>query len=39
VVANDRVIGIVAARNALDPDLEEFVAESHRPEKIVRANA
>ncbi|NBR27348.1 MAG: CBS domain-containing protein [Betaproteobacteria bacterium] len=39
VVANDRVIGIVSARNALDPDLEEFVAESHRREEIVRANA
>ena len=39
VVANDRVVGIVSARNALDPDLEEFVAESHRREEIVRANA
>lgn len=39
VVANDRVIDIVSARNALDPDLEEFVAESHRREEIVRANA
>ena len=39
VVANDRVVGLVSARNALDPDLEEFVAESHRREEIVRANA
>ena len=39
VVANDRVVGMVSARNALDPDLEEFVAESHRREEIVRANA
>lgn len=39
VVANDRVVGMVSARNALDPDLEEFVAESHRREGIVRANA
>ena len=39
VVANDHVVGMVSARNALDPDLEEFVAESHRREEIVRANA
>jgi CBS domain-containing protein len=39
VIANDRVVGMVSARNALDPDLEEFVAESHRREEIVRANA
>lgn len=39
VVANDRVVGMVSARNALDPDLEEFVAESHRREEIARANA
>ena len=39
VVADGRVIGIVSARNALDPELEEFVAESHRREQILRANA
>ncbi len=38
VVENGRVIGMVSARNALDPDMEEFVAESHRREEIVRAN-
>jgi CBS domain-containing protein len=39
VVEDGRVIGIVSARNALDPELEEFVAESHRREQILRANA
>jgi hypothetical protein len=29
-------MGIVSARNALDPDLEEFVAESRRREHILR---
>jgi len=38
VVENETVVGIVSARNALDPDMEEFVAESHRREAIVRAN-
>lgn len=30
VVEAGQLIGIVSARNALDPDLEEFVAESQR---------
>ena len=30
VIENGRPIGIVSARNALDPDMEEFVVESHR---------
>lgn len=30
VVENGRPIGIVAARNALDPELEEFVCEERR---------
>jgi CBS domain-containing protein len=30
VVDGERVLGIVSARNALDPDLEEFVAEAQR---------
>lgn len=29
-------VGIVSARNALDPDLEEFAAESFRREHILR---
>jgi CBS domain-containing protein len=32
VVDNGRVVGVVSARNALDPDLEEFVSEAHRRE-------
>ena len=36
VVENDRLLGIVSARNALDPDLEEFVAESQRRKQIQR---
>lgn len=36
VVEDGRVIGIVSVRNALDPDLEEFVAESQRRKQILR---
>lgn len=32
VVEGTRVLGIVSARNAMDPDLEEFVAEARRRE-------
>jgi len=39
VVENGKVIGIVSARNALDPDLEEFVAESQRRKQILRERA
>ena len=34
VVENGVPIGIVSARNALDPDLEEFVSEARRRESI-----
>jgi len=30
VMENGKPVGIVSARNALDPDLEEFVSESQR---------
>jgi CBS domain-containing protein len=30
VVENGKLVGIVSSRNALDPDMEEFVVESHR---------
>jgi len=30
VVEDGRPIGIVSARNALDPDLEEFASEAQR---------
>ena len=39
VIENDKLIGIVSARNALDPDLEEFVAESRRRKQILRERA
>lgn len=32
VVDNDRPIGIVSARNAMDPELEEFVSDERRRE-------
>ena len=32
VVENGRPIGIVSSRNAMDPDLEEFVSEARRRE-------
>jgi CBS domain-containing protein len=32
VVDGDHVIGIISARNAMDPDLEEFVSEERRRE-------
>jgi CBS domain-containing protein len=36
VVEDGKVVGIVSARNALDPDLEEFISESRRREQILR---
>lgn len=39
VVENGRVVGIVSVRNALDPDLEEFVAESQRRKQYLRERA
>ena len=36
VVESGKLLGIVSARNALDPDLEEFVAESQRRKQILR---
>lgn len=34
VIDNGKPIGIVSARHALDPDMEEFVVESHRRKHI-----
>ena len=34
VVENGKPIGIVSSRNAMDPELEEFVAEANRREHI-----
>jgi CBS domain-containing protein len=30
VIENGKLIGIVSARDALDPELEDFIAEEHR---------
>lgn len=35
VMEDGELIGIVSARNAMDPDLEEFVAEAKRREQIL----
>lgn len=34
VVINNRPVGLVTSRNALDPDLEEFISEEHRRKSI-----
>lgn len=39
VVEGNHVVGIVSARNAMDPDLEEFVSEARRREHYRRATA
>jgi predicted transcriptional regulator len=36
VVENGRPIGVVSARHALDPELEEFTAEAARRKAIKR---
>jgi len=36
VLENGSLVGIVSARNALDPDMEEFAAESQRRKQILR---
>jgi len=36
VVDDGKLVGLVSSRNALDPDLEEFVAETHRRKEILR---
>ena len=39
VIENEKLVGIVSARNALDPDLEEFVSETERRKQILRERA
>jgi len=39
VIENGKLIGIVSTRNALDPSLEEFVAESNRREQFLQEQA
>jgi CBS domain-containing protein len=36
VIENGKPIGIVSARNALDPEMEEFVSEAQRRQHIQR---
>ncbi len=36
VIDDDKVVGVITARNALDPDLEEFVWEVRRREFLQR---
>jgi CBS domain-containing protein len=36
VTEDGRLVGVVSARNALDPDMEEFVSEAQRREHILR---
>ena len=36
VIENGKTIGIVSARNALDPEMEEFVSEAQRRQHIQR---
>jgi CBS domain-containing protein len=38
VIENGQPIGIVSSRNALDPDLEEFVAEAQRRKHLIAQN-
>ena len=34
VVENGRPVGIISSRNAMDPDLEEYVFEARRREHL-----
>jgi len=36
VIENGKPVGIVSARNALDPEMEEFVSEAQRRQHIQR---
>jgi len=38
VIENGKPIGIVSSRNAMDPDLEEFLSEANRREYIREGN-
>jgi len=39
VLDGGRLVGIVSARNALDPDLEEFIHEANRRKQFMRERA
>jgi predicted transcriptional regulator len=36
VIENGQVVGVVSARNALDPELEEFESEAQRRKHVRR---
>lgn len=38
VVDNGKLVGMVSSRNALDPDLEEFVFEERRRKKLLETS-
>jgi len=35
VIEDGKLVGMVSSRNALDPDLEEFVFEEHRRKRLI----
>jgi predicted transcriptional regulator len=35
VIEDGKLVGMVSSRNALDPDLEEFVFEEHRRKRLL----
>jgi len=35
VIDQGKLVGMVSARNALDPDMEDFIAEAHRREQFL----
>jgi signal-transduction protein with cAMP-binding, CBS, and nucleotidyltransferase domain len=37
VVDNGRLVGIITARDALDPELEDFVCEANRRENLSKS--
>lgn len=39
VLDGGQLVGMVSARNAMDPDMEEFAVEAQRREQILRENA
>jgi hypothetical protein len=39
VVDSGKVVGIVSARSAMDPDLQEFTAQESRRQQLLRERA
>jgi len=38
VLDNGKLVGMVSSRNALDPDIEEFVFEEHRRKRLIETS-